>query len=357
MRIVSTTLTGNNQDLIGDALKSVVDWVDACLVIDTGVTDRSLAVAREVAGDKYIERPFAWVNDFSAARNFALEVAHELGGDWAVTLDTDERIDRRGEDVRGVLARATVECFLVKDGGGTYMKERIFRLPAKWRFNGPTHESYPSYESCAPMPKMCFVELAKTPEQYRAKFERDVATLSRHTKENPTDPRWFYYLGDALQSLGRHLEAIRAYEECAELRGWNEESAWACYRAAECWVALGRFYKAVDACAAGLARHAGIGELAWLAAFSSYKAGSAHQAVWWARMAISMGLYRGRGADVKRIGFRHVPALYEGPYDVLRYALKDLGDASGAAEAERSYQDALRVRTGAPPVGRKRKRK
>lgn len=353
MKLVATTLTGNNETIIGDALASVVDWVDVCLVIDTGVSDESLSIAKGIAKDKYLERKFKWIEDFSAARNFALDAAHEAGGDWAITVDTDERIDPCGEDVRAILEKATVDTFMVKSVEGSYAKERIFRLPAKRRFSGPTHEAYPAYESFAVLEKTRFVELAKTPEGYKKKFERDARILGAHTKKNPAEPRWFYYLGDAFQNLKRYDEAIRAYRECAELRGWNEESAWACYRMAECYCALGRWSKAVDACTMGLARHAGIAELAWLAAFASYKAGQVHQAVWWATISMSMGLFRGQGAQVKRIGFRNPMALYEGPFDILRYALKDLGDATGAAEAERLYAEAQRARGGRMKRNRK----
>jgi tetratricopeptide (TPR) repeat protein len=348
MKLVSTTLTGNNADILGGALRSVVDWVDACLVIDTGVTDRSLEVAREAAGDKLVLRTFRWVNDFSAARNFALDAAHELGAAWAVTVDTDERIELRGEDIRSILESAGEGVLMVMDAGGTYAKERFFRLPARERFSGPTHESFPSYKvGVRTLEKARFIELPKTPEAYKAKFERDVQILRRHTKAHPRDPRWFYYLGDSLQNLKRYDEAIRAYKACAALRGWNEESAWSCYRAAECMLAVGRPAEAVDTCAAGLALHAGIAELAWLAAFASWKAGRADQAVSWARLSIAMGCFLGHGREVKRIGFRNLNALYEGPFDVLRYALRVQGDHAGAAEAERLYQDAIRARAAA----------
>src|SRR5262249_7095711 len=141
-----------------------------------------------------------------------------------------------------------------------------------------------------------------------------------------SDPRWFYYLGDSLQNLGRLDDAVAAYRACSSLRGWNEESAWACYREAECHSAKEDWDSAIDACSAGLARHAGMAELAWLAAFASWRGGRADQAVFWSRMSISMGMFRGASADVRRIGFRHLPALFEGPFDVLRYALRSLGD-------------------------------
>jgi hypothetical protein len=71
-------------------------------------------------------------------------------------------------------------------------------------------------------------------------------------------------------------------------------------------------------------------------------------------LAIAMGHFRGDGASVQRIGFRHPPGLWEGPYDVLRFALRALGDESGAAEAERLYHEATAARQvayAAPEAG------
>ena len=90
--LVSTTLTGSNADIIGPALRSVVPYVDLCLVIDTGATDDTMGVAADVAGEKFRAATFTWCNDFAAARNFALQHAAALGATWAVTVDTDERI-------------------------------------------------------------------------------------------------------------------------------------------------------------------------------------------------------------------------------------------------------------------------
>ena len=111
--IVSTTLTGSNADIIGEAIASVVDQVDRCLVVDTGARDASIEVARAAAGDKLLLREFPWKNDFAAARNFALQAATEAGGTWAVTVDTDERlIFDRGLDLRAELARTPAHVLL-----------------------------------------------------------------------------------------------------------------------------------------------------------------------------------------------------------------------------------------------------
>ena len=54
-------------------------------------------------------------------------------------------------------------------------------------------------------------------------------------------------------------------------------------------------------------------------------------------MAIANGLFRGRGAQFERIGFRHLPGLYEGPFDVLHWAYQALGNDEAAAAAAADF--------------------
>jgi tetratricopeptide (TPR) repeat protein len=334
-RLVSVTLCGNSRDVIGDALRSVAHWVDRCLIIDTGITDDTLEVAHQVAGGKLVVRSFPWRDDFAAARNFALQAAAELGATWAVMLDTDERIDIGDVDVHAALQSTRVDLVYVHYAGGSYGKERFFRLPTSGQYVGPTHEAFirgpAGWEE---LKGVRFTELGKTAEQYRKKAERDVAILARYCAEHPEDPRWFYYLGDSLAGLGRTEEAIVAFRACAGLHGWDEEGAWAMYRTAECLLRMDRPDEAIEACAAGLARHAGIAELPWLAGYASWQADRPAQAVYWARFAAAMGNFAGAGSSVPRVGFRYPFALWEGPYDILRFALRRLGDDAGADEAE-----------------------
>lgn len=52
---------------------SVADRVDACILIDTGVSDESLAIAWAIGGAKYVDRKFEWVCDFAADGNLGWE--------------------------------------------------------------------------------------------------------------------------------------------------------------------------------------------------------------------------------------------------------------------------------------------
>jgi tetratricopeptide (TPR) repeat protein len=353
--IIATTLTGSNEDIIGEAVASVVDQVDRCLVIDTGARDASIGRAQAVAGDKFVLREFPWKNDFAAARNFALQAAAEIGGRWAVTVDTDERMQfDPGVTLRAALAATGAAVLLVYDEGGTYAKERIVRLPASVRWSGPTHEVLEGQRAGASetLPGVRFRELPKDAVALRRKFERDVAILKKYTRQHGKQPRWFYYLGASHQDLGEYAAAIDAYRTCAELGGWAEEGAWACYRAADCCCKLNRWAEALSFCAAGLAIRPATAELAWLAGYAAYKAGRLEDAIAWSNMAIANGLHDGHGAQFQRISFRFLTALYEGPYDVLRWAHRALGNTAAAAAAEHEFERARKSREAANGPGR-----
>jgi tetratricopeptide (TPR) repeat protein len=68
-------------------LRSVRSLVDEIIIVDTGSTDGTVAIA-ESFGARVT--PFAWVEDFAAARNESLRLCT---GDWVLILDADESVD------------------------------------------------------------------------------------------------------------------------------------------------------------------------------------------------------------------------------------------------------------------------
>ncbi len=356
--IISTTLTGSNQDQIGDAIESVLAYVDRCMVIDTGAKDDTLAVAERVAGDRLIVREFRWRNDFGAARNFALEAAAAAGGRWALTLDTDERLHvQSGVDLAARLAGLdpAVQVVLVAASDGSYAKERIIRLPARVRWDGPTHEALLGQRTGETMTLggVRFSELPKDEAALQRKFERDIAALRAHTRKHPKEPRWYYYLGASHHDLGQYAAAIEAFRACAALGGWAEEGAWACFRAAQCLCSLGRWKEAIETCARGLAIRPATAELAWLAGKSALEAKRYEDAIAWSNMAIVNGFHDGAGESFARIGFRDALALHEGPYEVLQRTFAALGNHEAAEMARQESETArqARVRGRKPDAG------
>jgi len=83
-RLTLSMIVKNEEANLRDCLESVKDVVDEIVLVDTGSTDKTIRIAEEFGAKIY---RFNWINDFSAARNFALK---QSTGDWILYLDADE---------------------------------------------------------------------------------------------------------------------------------------------------------------------------------------------------------------------------------------------------------------------------
>ena len=83
MKLSGYIITKNNGRSLGWALESVHQYLDEIVIVDSGSTDNTLAIA-EKYNAKIYHNDFV---DFSAQRNFAVS---KCSGDWIFTMDADE---------------------------------------------------------------------------------------------------------------------------------------------------------------------------------------------------------------------------------------------------------------------------
>lgn len=339
-KTIAVVLTNSREDQIAGALESLYGHMDGVLIIDTGVKDKTLEIAEQVVGkDRLHIHAWLWRDDFSAARNEGLRVATELGARWAVFLDTDMRY-QYPENIRPFLDQTNLDVVYITTVGG-FSQPLIQRLPTKVKWNGRAHNALSHSGPRTPVPYTRTWELRKTPEAQKKRFEQSRDLLLKTLEETGPTARLWYYLGDSYAGAEQVEEAIGAFRKCSDMRGWDEESAWACYRTALLLETQDKWQEALDECGKGLVRHAGVAELAWRAGYISWKLKKPAQAAYWGKLAL---VWSGDSFDeVKRAGFRDHEALRWGAWDVLRFALKAIGDTEGAKEAEEKYQ-ALRPR-------------
>lgn len=76
----------NEEKYIEECLKRLQSYGFEIVVTDTGSTDHTREIAEKYA-DKVLD--FAWINDFSAARNFCVANA---SNNWILILDCDEYV-------------------------------------------------------------------------------------------------------------------------------------------------------------------------------------------------------------------------------------------------------------------------
>ena len=89
-------ITKNEEKFIEQCLNSVKNIVDEIIIVDTGSTDKTKGIAKDICKKFGSEGKFfdyIWRDDFSAARNESLKHATK---DWILVLDSDEVLDGDG---------------------------------------------------------------------------------------------------------------------------------------------------------------------------------------------------------------------------------------------------------------------
>ena len=92
-KISLAMIVKDEEDVLEECLNSVKDLADEIIIVDTGSTDNTKAIAQKYT-DKVFD--FKWNDDFAEARNESLKYA---GGDWILILDADEELDGQGKKI------------------------------------------------------------------------------------------------------------------------------------------------------------------------------------------------------------------------------------------------------------------
>jgi len=224
-------LTKNDENLIEDCIKSVIDFAREIIVIDLGSTDSTVSIVK-----KYTNRIFAhkWNNDFAEARNVFFKFA---SSDWILYLDAYERLtpDSKKHINAQLLNKKNVGyMFKVNEMGQTneteYYSLRLFKRTNEIRFKWVLHESVTDdVQKIARRDKLeinpCFNIVVERYLYLKYFDESDMHSqyidVARHglanaNLENTVKIAYKIYLGLSLNAIGETEEAEIEMEEALE---------------------------------------------------------------------------------------------------------------------------------------------
>ncbi|KAA3617576.1 MAG: glycosyltransferase [Calditrichaeota bacterium] len=207
----------NEQKNLERCLKSVKGIVDEIIVVDTGSTDESVEIARKF-GAKIIFT--AWHNDFSEARNLALEQASSK---WILHLDADEELHKESTpSLKNLLNKSHADAINVvvrnhqpAEDMVSFLDEtqvRIFLNKKQYRYRNKVHEQIiPSIAENAGKFEESGIIINhfgyQTNNEQRA--QRNLNLLENELQESPKDA----YL---LFKMGETYKAMKQWDKAAE---------------------------------------------------------------------------------------------------------------------------------------------
>lgn len=174
----------NEEKILARCLDSIVDLVDEVIIVDTGSTDRT----KEIAG-RYTDKiyDFTWIDDFSAARNYAFSKATK---EYIYTADADEVVSEENRERFRVLKEAMVpeiEIVQMKYGnqlqnGTVYnfdeeYRPKLFKRLREFVWIDPIHEIIRTE------PVVFDSDIIITHLQEESHAKRDLATFAKHVKK------------------------------------------------------------------------------------------------------------------------------------------------------------------------------
>ena len=237
--ISACVIVRNEAENLPRWLSSARKYADEIIVVDTGSTDNSKEIAIKAGAGVF---DFKWINDFSAAKNFALEQA---SGQWIAFLDADEYFDEASRrKVRSLLKRLDsrqdvqgLTCPLYNidaDEGNRILsivvQLRLFRNIPYLRYEGNVHENIAglSREDMYYAQELRIMHTGYSAHQQRQKSARNLQMLmERQAKEeNPFD---WHYMVDCFYAMGDYVKAAEYAQKILsrpDLPERDREKAW-----------------------------------------------------------------------------------------------------------------------------------
>lgn len=235
----------NEEEVLANCLSSVKEACDEIIIVDTGSTDKTKEIAA-VYTDNIFD--FDWIDDFSAARNYAFSKAKK---DFILWLDADDILHK--EDLNKLLELKknldqTVDAVSMlyniafdefDNPTFSYRRNRLVKQANHFKWYGVVHE---------------YLEVSGNI------IQSDIAiTHNKHVKENPDtegrnlriyeskmkrgetfSPRDLYYYANELKDNEHYKKSIIYYQEfLATKKGWVEDEIMACMNMSECYSQLG----------------------------------------------------------------------------------------------------------------------
>ncbi|WP_235822102.1 tetratricopeptide repeat-containing glycosyltransferase family 2 protein [Gottfriedia luciferensis] len=240
----------NEEAVLSRCLSSISNIVDEIIIVDTGSTDKTKEIAKNFNSLIY---DFKWINDFSAARNFAFSKATK---DYIIWLDADDILTEENANKLLALKKSLnkkvdavgMKYHLSFDENGnpsfSSVRHRIVKRERNFKWIGFVHEYLEVYGEIIQSDAAIIHQKDKEYSDRNLKIYENAISSGKELS-----PRDKYYYANECVDNQLYEKAVEWYELfLKEGKGWYEDSIQACGKMADCFINLQNWEKAINSC-------------------------------------------------------------------------------------------------------------
>lgn len=220
----------NEEKTLERCLKSVKNIVDEFIIVDTGSSDETKNIAKKYTDNIY---DFKWIDDFSAARNFAFSKASK---DYILWLDADDTIlpqdaekfknlkSNLDPSVDSVTMKYNISFDEYGNATMSYRRNRLVKREKYFKWIGFVHEYLEVYGN------IFNSDISVTHKKINYSPKRNLEIFQNKLKEGVKfTPRDTLYYGNELYDHRMFKEALKYYNNFLDSkRGWYEDNINVC---------------------------------------------------------------------------------------------------------------------------------
>ena len=223
--VSATVLTRDNERTIEQCLRLLKDAVDEIIVVDTGSKDATIEIIQSLG---IAVHSFLWIDDFSAARNYAMSLA---SGDWIIAVDSDERLYTEDVDaIRTIAGLFDEQPYLIKvlqmnevdKNIEPFQVGRMVNRHQGFHWRGRIHENlYPQQGEVVPSLavriRLLHDGYDPTKVNREDKIQRNINLLHLEIKDRPEQAGPYYFLARELMMAKHYEDTIPYLQKANEL--------------------------------------------------------------------------------------------------------------------------------------------
>jgi glycosyltransferase involved in cell wall biosynthesis len=221
----------NEEKILEQALDSIYKIADEIIIVDTGSTDKTIDIAKKYTNKVY---HFKWIDDFSAARNYAQSFATKeyilrWDADW-ILRDSQKSITKLQQLKKQNFNNADIVNFtwnLEFGEGGRATRQQLnffFYKREKYHWESPVHNELVKNDSKAKLKSVDYLDIEvdhlKDPVEKAWRYDQTKKIIEGELAKKPNDLKMLMCYSDSLIFEKNYPKAetfvIKALNNCSK---------------------------------------------------------------------------------------------------------------------------------------------